>query len=652
MHWIDRTFFILQLKSRIVAYRYSQKIGLILENSVLALHHAFLRQTSKNLNIEDEAFFSRCVDGSPRIIPRYPSFYLNSDEQLMRENLENEKLIIEGHAHSLEDLSWIQDPFPKKSALARLLFHSLDPARQLLDVHHSKANPKCIQLALSLARNWINECLHSCSLDNIWSDHATAFRAIVFCQIWEIFRETQSQDVELGKSILEAITRHGEILAENWFYRPEHDHGVTQAYALLSLGLLFPQLPSSSKWVELGALRLERQMKESVSSEGLHREHSPYYHFLVFRQFFYAYELGKELSFCFSEQFLNYLMDMLHVGSYLIAPNGQMTALGDSNWNSPILIESFERTRWPVSHAHEFLYSTSGGQEGKRPNNRSAIYADGGLAVMRSGWGASEPFEMERYLSVRLGTFEAPHVHQDIGSFEFYAYGEMLVVDSGGPFSYGHPMRSEYFLASKAHNTIAIGGQAQRILQSHVLAWESNASFDHLWFEHWAYGDILHKRRLLFVQGEYLVIFDEIIGEVFNDVSQLFHLNESLELRVKNMTVLAEQSKGGPALQVIPLELDDLRLKTYRGAESPWQGWRCGGEEKGIQNGVIEYCRSGMVVRFVTLVLPEKTNVLRQVTSQCQWSESDETYDIKLEIGDKAHHLALHPSLPPRVISL
>ncbi len=597
-----------------------------------------------------KVLYSKCLANTIKALPQFPSFYLDSPNQLKKaEKFSQGRIVINGSAYAPEELSWKNDPFGQRSSLGRLLYHSLHDVRDLLTDSSSTKNPEMVRISDVLAENWMKECLDWMSVENIWSDHATAFRTFIFCYIWEEFQERQSPNEEFGIDILWAIQRHGHILSEKWFYREDHDHGVTQAYALFALGLLFPQLPESSKWVDLGESRLEHQMQAYVSIEGVHREHSPYYHFFVFRQFFYAYNLGQANEYNFSKVFQQRLLAMLRVGAFLVGPDSRMASLGDSHVNSPILIDTDDRAKWPVNCSEEFLYSTSAGIEGKKPSERSVIYPEGGLAIIRSGWGEKEPFAMERYIMIRLANFNAPHVHQDLGSLEFYAFGKWLLVDSGGPFSYGHTLRTRYFLNSAAHNTIAVHGKAQQIVKSRVLAWESDEDFDYLCFEHDGYPGLVHKRHIVFINQEFLVIIDEVVSEKPERVSQFFHLHENLKVQVKGMQVFAEYVSEGPSLQIIPLITDGLALETYRGISDPPQGWRCVGEGEKVPNGVIEYWGLGAAMRFVALLLPAKQGNYREVKSECVWLESRQTYDLTVTIGDATHHVMVPPSCSPEV---
>jgi hypothetical protein len=191
----------------------------------------------------------------------------------------------DGAPMAIESVSWQREPFPDRPSPARFLFHCLHWVSALLDAQSGRADDHCRQTAVLVVRRWIAECLHAERSELIWDLHVTALRALVLARVWAACRSAEAPGSSFMRYLAAALVRHADRLSTEACYQPTHNHGVTQAYALLAIGLGLRGHPDADGWVRLGRDRLQAQMAANVSEEGVHREHSPHYHFYVFKQF-------------------------------------------------------------------------------------------------------------------------------------------------------------------------------------------------------------------------------------------------------------------------------------------------------------------------------------------------------------------------------
>jgi hypothetical protein len=441
-----------------------------------------------------------------------------------------------------------------------------------------------------------------------------------------------------------AIVSHAEKLTNELFYRSEHNHGVTQAYALLAMGLLFSVHPRAERWKELGRTRLEEQMSKNISPEGIHREHSPYYHFYVFRQFFYAYHFAAAYGVGFSKDFTDRLQAMLSSGAHLLKPNGTLPALGDTSVASPILVEKSERNEWPIESAKNFLYSSTQGAEGTAPTDASILLPGAGYVFLRSGWGTEESFHEERFLAFRLSTSKSSHIHRDVFSFELYAYGDDLIVDSGGPFAYGHPLR-EFFLSTAAHNTVVADRQDQRVGEAQLLQWRTGDEYDLLDAQHQNYPDIIHRRAIIFVRPRYFIVLDRLESETFHSYSQLFHLSPALQAALDGLDISTFNASGSPTMKIIPLLKEDLGVTLQRGAFTPRQGWVCTGDRQMAPNTVVEYQHLGRSAAFAVLIVPEPPGKSIKLRAEIEGTLFQDDALIKVNFDDIHDEIYITPKM-------
>lgn len=644
---IDRMFTSLKLQTGLIGRWFSWRLGRWIRKLVVAAHETFLR-ISLQLGwvAHDPNIVKEAQSSSPKAIPRYPAISLRSDKVSDRANdiIRGVCTLDNGTTIDVNALSWRQDPFGERISMDRFNYHSFEWVSELIQAFKLTQKEEYLRQAKELTKKWISECLYLERLERNWDDHVTALRAIVLCQLWEALRGYESHGSSFMTDLFTAIVRHAEKLTNELFYRPEHNHGVTQAYALLVIGLLFSIHSRAERWKELGRTRLEEQMSKNISPEGIHREHSPYYHFYVFRQFFYAYHFAAAYGVSFSKGFTDRLYAMLSSGAYLLKPNGTLPALGDTSVNSPILVEKSERHEWPVGSANNFLYSSTQGVEGSPPVVPSVVYPEGGYAFLRSGWGTKEGFKEERFLAFRLSTIKSSHIHRDVFSFELYAYGDDLIVDSGGPFAYGHPLR-EFFLSTAAHNTVVADRQDQQVGEGQLLRWSTGDEYDLIDAQHQNYPGIIHRRAIIFVRPRYFIILDRLESESSHDYSQLFHLNPILQVILNGHAVSTVNPSGGATVKIIPLLKEDLGVSLQRGVFTPRQGWICTGDRQMVPNTVVDYQYVGTQGAFAVLIMPEAPGRSMELRAQIEGNLFRDETLVKVNFDDNHDEIYITPKM-------
>lgn len=606
--WIDRLLLPGTLHAERWGRRVSWRFGQWLHGAATGVHEAALELAAHlSLGRPGPEAVELARGSSPRVAPPYPSFFeiRPGNRSGTGDLLRGERTLSTGQVIRLTDLSWRRDPFGSISSLEHLLFHSLDWAEELLDAWRSEGNPRLLDAAFSLTDRWIRECLFTERYPEIWSDHATAIRSVVLCRLWCLARDQRSAlRRPLHRDLLTAILRHGRRLAHPAFYRPDHNHGVTQAYALLAIGLSVPSVAESPAWIRLGRARLLSQLADNFSEEGLHLEHSPYYQFYAYRQLADGYVFGTDRGVLFPDAYAEGLSRCYRAGAHLIKPDGRLAALGDTSSVSPILADTTGAHAGSAELCHEsgFTWNPATGPPGTA--GISFLSLGGGLAVLQSEIDADERPADRRYVALRLGTFPTSHIHRDVFGFEFYAYGEDLLVDSGGPYAYEDPVRA-YFVSTRAHNTVVVDDRDQEIGNSRLLQRESRSGRDVLVAEHSNYPGVTHRRSLVFSRGRYLLLFDILRSNREHSYRQLFHLSPTLTPILKGLAADTEHTSGGATLRLVPLSGVGVSARTRRGESDPLQGWVVAGERRRLPSSVVEYERAGREAAFAVLLLPE-----------------------------------------------
>ncbi|MGH7277293.1 MAG: heparinase II/III domain-containing protein [Candidatus Rokuibacteriota bacterium] len=585
------------------------------------------------------------VSEDTKAFPAYPEEHRAPAATLAAANalLGSALVVGEGVTLELRSLSWRPCPFPDRSSSARLLFHALYQTEMLLQAYVLEPRSEYLDRAETLAARWIAENLADVRARHIWDDHTTALRAITLCRLWILCRSRDTGVRPLAGDLVGALVRHGNVLARRHFYRPHHNHGVVQAYALFALGCVLSDTRAGMRWRVLGWDRLEAQMKDNVSVEGLHREHSPAYHFFVLRHFLDARDLKRASGEQPSRAFEDRLRAMLSSAAHLFKPDGALAAVGDTCRASTVPLEKEELEQFPCA-ATEPLLRARGVSQRPSPPLVSTLAHGAGYAFLRSGPMAGHAPADERYVVVRTATFETAHIHRDVLSFELYGYGGDLVVDPGGPYRYGTAVRRD-LMRTAAHNTVVVDDLDQRIGPATIHRWQPGALLDVVDASHTLYPGVVHRRLLALIRPGYLLVLDRLESSQRHRYTQVFHLHPALETAAQGAAVTTTRhDTEGPTLQLVPLPHDGLSPRIERGATGAHRGWVCPGDGQLVPAPVIWYEREGRSVTFAALVVPQRPGRPEAVVATLTGSPLAERATITVILGGTRDDIVVPPS--------
>lgn len=135
------------------------------------------------------------------------------------------------------------------------------------------------------------------------------------------------------------------------------------------------------------------------------------------------------------------------------------------------------------------------------------------------------------------------HGHNDVLSFELWAFDTPFVVDSGTYVYTADVQARQELRSTRAHNTAMIDGREiaefrglweiqEDLTQPRILEWKVTDAADILEAEHHAYRrlprPVTHRRRFYFEkQKAILMIEDSLLGQGSNSLEIFFHLHPS-----------------------------------------------------------------------------------------------------------------------------
>ncbi len=227
------------------------------------------------------------------------------------------------------------------------------------------------------------------------------------------------------------------------------NHGLFQLHGLKLLTYIIKSSDSRSYNMSDIKKYANEEMSKLIISQlgtnGVHTEHSPDYHFFAHKKI--TNIITSPWWSDLSKDIVNILKLSEYAKSWLVFPDNRCVPIGDSATgavkNNLVTLE-----KWPHIKSDRYI--------GARLD---------GYAVVRSL--ASVPVEDSSFLFFQGSFHSFAHKHADDLSFILQEKGINLLIDSG-KYSYQKDKYREYFLSTRAHNTIEVDGKSTTRIREHA----------------------------------------------------------------------------------------------------------------------------------------------------------------------------------------
>lgn len=470
-----------------------------------------------------------------------------------------------------------------------------------------------------------------------------AVRLVAWCWALVLFRRSPTLSTELFGRMSASVQDHASHVERylSCYFSP-NTHLTGEALGLFYAGTVFPELVPARRWRERGARILVGESRRQVLPDGVYFEQSTCYqrytveialHFLIL-----SARNGFPVPPGLAERVQAMLDFLVAVGS----PRGHAPHIGDSDggWLLPLArrrsgdLRGVFGTAAAVFSRPDYAWAAGGAVpevlwllgpaglaafESLRPARPAAqpsrLFADGGYAVMRDGWGAEG-----HHLVFDVGPLGCPitggHGHADLLSIQCSAFGEPFLVDPGTG-SYADEAWRSFFRGTAAHSTVRVDGTSQaepagpfawrHRPRARLRRWASTEAFDLADADHDAYGrladPVRHRRRVIFVKPRLWVLVDDLEGAERHRVELRFQFG-LVELRL-GPHLWARATAGGRALLVRPFASVPLRVRLRCGSLDPLEGWVSPDYGQQRPAPVLVYSATAQLpLRIVTLLLP------------------------------------------------
>ncbi|MCP4609783.1 MAG: heparinase [Planctomycetes bacterium] len=467
--------------------------------------------------------------------------------------------------------------------------------------------------------------------------------------VWalDLIKESKVINDQLQNRILDSISRHiWEIDRKYSRGSSVGNHLIGEAAGVFVAACYYRNLRNAAKWRAKSRAILNREILNQTFPDGGPLEQTVGYHLFELQFFVVAGIAARASGQDFPKSYWSRLEKMFEFLGVLSEGCKDLPAFGDGDdgyvldiGNDPrnarewlavgaVLFERSDFKAWAGRYAEpvEWLLGKQGRQSFKaipEPQNKTSIsraFKSSGYYLLQHG-----EFDSHERISVifdcgPLGMEPlAGHGHADALSFTLRAFGKDVMIDPGTYDYFSYPKWREYFRSTRAHNTIIIDDRDQsqmlglflwgRRAKAECLSWQPSDVGGKVIGQHDGYmnrDDPVTHKRMLDLDGQELVIRDDIIARGKHKIEIFFHLAEHCVVNPAGRNRYLVYVDSG----TIEIELDPcLNVESFNGSEDPICGWVSRGyHQKEASTTLVGRCTSNNNTCLVTRINIGKIN--------------------------------------------
>jgi hypothetical protein len=390
------------------------------------------------------------------------------------------------------------------------------------------------------------------------------FRSISWTWALNGFADSSSRDESPWTiDLLLGLDRQLDHVEQNLsYYFSPNTHLLGEALALYVTGRALPALAANARRGELGGRLLVAEAQRQIAPDGGHRERSAHYHRYTLDFYLLALVVARITSDPIEPDLSAVVRRLADAAAVLADDRGRFPHFGDDDGGSTLPIcgratddvrdslaiadvllghqsiaDAPEEACWVL--AHPSLASVSPGAPAAAParERTSASLPDMGYFVSRSRGGVHALVH-----AGPRGYLNGGHAHADALSMTVALRGTPLLIDPGtGCYTTDADARDR-FRSTAYHNTAQLNGRSQSMpdgpfhwtsAPTTVLhAWRTSPDFDYFEASHDGYHPFEHRRHVLFLHDDLIVVFDRIDGPAIADAATHWHIDPRWKVAV------------------------------------------------------------------------------------------------------------------------
>ena len=390
------------------------------------------------------------------------------------------------------------------------------------------------------------------------------------------------------------------------YYFSPNTHLLGEATALYVAGRVLPELRRSGRWQAVGRSILRDEIGRQVAADGGHCERSTHYHRYTLDYYQLALAVARITSDPIAADFERVVARLASAARLLSDNRGRAPHLGDDDggllapfggravddWRDTLAIAGALTRRpdlavgavpeeafwWLGPNAAQIADSADDGRAhraGAPAPVPSAALPDTGYYISRSPRGDHLVIDAGPH-----GYQNGGHAHADALSLTTTVAGVPMLIDCGTGCYTIDPDVRDRLRSTALHNTLVVDGRSQSIPRgpfhwSHVATgsagrWRTNEGFDYFAGQHDGYRPLVHRRHVLALHGDLLVVADLVSGDDAGAHSVAVHWHIDPRWKVKADGRGAVLTHGSDRVELI---VPHGALESFTGDRASGLGW-------------------------------------------------------------------------------
>jgi Heparinase II/III-like protein/Heparinase II/III N-terminus len=390
-------------------------------------------------------------------------------------------------------------------------------------------------------------------------------------------------------------------------YFSPNTHLLGEALALYVAGCALPELAASPRRQALGRRVLLAEIGRQIGSDGGHLERSTHYHRYTLDFYALALAIARLNGDPAAAQFASATERLAAAARLLADDRGRLPHIGDDDGGALFPIsgrvpddardslaiaaalvnradlqigEVPEEVSWMLGHplTHERTVSA-----GASPRHRTHLASS---ALVETGYYVSRTAGSDHVVidGGPHGYQNGGHAHADALSLTLSVHGTPLLIDPGtGCYTTDRAIRDR-FRSTALHNALTIDDRPQsipagpfhwaRAADGRVHRWRTNPHFDYFDGEHDGYAPVRHRRCVLALHGDLLIVADFIDGAGRHAAATHWQIDPRWNVQIDGCraTFARERTRVGFAASDGPIESFRADRQTGLGWHSPVYG--------------------------------------------------------------------------------
>lgn len=469
-------------------------------------------------------------------------------------------------------LDWSANPFNDRNWQYQLhSWRMMDPLLRAYMKSHDEAK---LAEAFQYALDWYD--FHWVQARNArmsWYDMSAGLRAFKLGLFFDRYLSGDLKpSAEDTRKLFSLISEHAKRLQDEDFIAMGN-HGLFQVFGLNLMCSIARQVPDCKHAPEYANRMFSKVMETQFTNEGVHKEHSPAYHYFVRLTII---SLGGAEKFG-EPELIATLKKAEEVEPWFVGLDGKFVPVGD----------------------------TSGGRKQMQPPKQGEIalgdFTKSGYAVVKAA---------DSMLFVMGMANDHRHKHADDLSFVLYEKGRPLFIDTG-KYGYNEDDMRRYVVSAKAHNTVSlednnIRPQDIRYTGSSLTQLERQPKGVRIRGHIERPGFFSQERQIDYEPAKSITIRDHVRSNAPRQYVSSLHLASDLKPKLTENGFDVTLAEG--IIVRAKVAEPDCRVEMLRGSKSPVAGWQSIGYLKVTPASVVRAHCQGQDRTITWQVSMEKTS--------------------------------------------